>query len=298
MKKKLLFIINPKSGHRKSLKVFNRFKSKINNLGFSYKLIITEHQGHAEAIIQNMPLSEYDRLIIMGGDGTINEVLSGLNQCNKLEATNIAIIPTGSGNSVMHDLNLLEIDKAFNVALGNNIIKIDSILAQFDNCTKISISIIGWGMFSQGNVLAEKLRFIGTIRYDIASIITLLIKRSYKAELIIDENTRNDISCSFLVGCNSKHTGKGMYIAPDGGFQDGVIDFVTVENKVSRFQIANLFSKVYSGKHTILPYVKIQKVNSFKINSNQETFFNIDGELVKSKSVSAKVFPKSVNIYV
>ena len=296
--KPILCIINPKSGVKKSLKAFKDNQKKFTEKNFESEILITKESGHAERFVQKEDLSSFDRLIIMGGDGTVNEVLNGLYLSNRLESTNIAIIPTGSGNSVMHDLNLLEIDKAFDVALGNNIIKIDSILAQFDNCTKISISIIGWGMFSQGNVLAEKLRFIGTIRYDIASIITLLIKRSYKAELIIDENTRNDISCSFLVGCNSKHTGKGMYIAPDGGFQDGVIDFVTVENKVSRFQIANLFAKVYSGKHTILPYVKMQKVNSFKINSNQETFFNIDGELIKSKSVSAKVFPKSVNIYV
>jgi len=153
-------------------------------------------------------------------------------------------------------------------------------------------------MFSYGNVLAEKLRCIGTIRYDVASIITLLIKKSYQAKLTIDEKPENEISCSFLVGCNSKHTGKGMYIAPNGGFKDRVIDFVTVDNKVSRLQIANLFSKVYSGKHIELPYVQMEKVNSFKINSNQETFFNIDGELVKSKSVYAKVFPNSVNIYV
>jgi len=298
MTKKLLFIINPNSGLKKSLKVFNNYKDKIINLGFSYKFIITEYKGHAESIVQNLPTSEFCRIIVMGGDGTINEVLSGLYLSNKLESTNIAIIPTGSGNSVMHDLNLLDIDKAFDAALGSNIIKIDSILTQFDNCTKISISIVGWGMFSYGNVLAEKLRCIGTIRYDVASIITLLIKKSYQAKLTIDEKPEKEISCSFLVGCNSKHTGKGMYIAPNGGFKDRVIDFVTVDNKVSRLQIANLFSKVYSGKHIELPYVQMEKVNSFKINSNQETFFNIDGELVKSKSVSAKVFPSSVNIYV
>lgn len=296
--KSILFIINPKSGIKKSLKVFEDNQKKINQKNFIANIFITNGPGHAERFVQKEDLSKYDRLIIMGGDGTINEVLSGLYLSNKLESTNIAIIPTGSGNSVMHDLNLLDIDKAFDAALGSNIIKIDSILTQFDNCTKISISIVGWGMFSYGNVLAEKLRFIGTIRYDIASIITLLIKKSYQAKLTIDEKPENEISCSFLVGCNSKHTGKGMYIAPNGGFKDRVIDFVTVDNKVSRLQIANLFSKVYSGKHIELPYVQMEKVNSFKINSNQETFFNIDGELVKSKSVYAKVFPNSVNIYV
>jgi diacylglycerol kinase (ATP) len=296
--KSILIIINPKSGIKKSLKVFEDNQNKINQKNFIANILITDGPGHAERFVQKEDLSKYDRLIIMGGDGTINEVLSGLYLSKKLESTNIGIIPTGSGNSVMHDLNLLEIDKAFDAALGSNIIKIDSMLTQFDSCTKISISILGWGMFSYGNVLAEKLRCIGTIRYDVASIITLLIKKSYQAKLTIDDKKENEISCSFLVGCNSKHTGKGMYIAPNGGFKDRAIDFVTVDNKVSRFQIANLFSKVYSGKHIELPYVQMEKVNSFKINSNQETFFNIDGELVKSKSVYAKVFPNSVNIYV
>ena len=43
----------------------------------------------------------------------------------------------------------------------------------FDNEVRLSVSIIGWGMFSYANLLAEQLRFLGIIRYDVASIISL-----------------------------------------------------------------------------------------------------------------------------
>ncbi|MEE2632156.1 MAG: hypothetical protein VX826_00300, partial [Candidatus Neomarinimicrobiota bacterium] len=159
------------------------------------------------------------------------------------------------------------------------------------------ISIIGWGMFSYGNLLAEKLRFLGTIRYDVASIIKLLQRSFYDAKMTINNNT-SDISCAFIVGCNSIHTGKGMKAAPNGGFFDGVIDILIVKNDVNRLQLINLFSKVFKGEHIHLPYVHIEKAKSFKIDALGESLFNLDGDLVKSSKISTEVIPKAIKLLV
>jgi diacylglycerol kinase family enzyme len=209
----------------------------------------------------------------------------------------IGIIPTGSGNSIVHDMGYLDYHIAIERALSDNIRLMDVNKAVFDNEVRLSVSVIGWGMFSFGNVLAEKLRFLGTIRYDIASIIKLLEKTIYKAKISIDDKS-SDISCAFMVGCNSMYTGKGMKIAPLGGFYDDMIDMVLVKDDVSRLQLTTIFKKVYTGDHINLPYVHTSQVKSFSIDALKDSYFNVDGETIKSRKVSVEILPKTIKLLV
>jgi diacylglycerol kinase family enzyme len=235
--------------------------------------------------------------LIFGGDGTVNEVVNGLYQSDLCSFFPIGIIPTGSGNSIVHDIDCLDYNIAIKRALSDNIRLMDVNKAIFDNEVRLSVSIIGWGMFSFGNVLADKLRFLGTIRYDIASVIKLLEKTLYKAKISIDGET-SDISCAFMVGCNSIHTGKGMKIAPLGGFYDEMIDMVIVKDDVSRLQLFAIFKKVYTGEHVDLPYVHMSQVKSFSIDALKDSYFNVDGEIIKSRKVSTQILPKTIKLLV
>ena len=217
--KKIACIVNPVSGLKKSLKVYYEVENEINSRNFKPILFLSKYAGHVNKIIESLP-EDIDRILIFGGDGSINDVLNKLYNNNQLDRYKIGAMPTGSGNSVMHDLKLLNIKNALEVALGNNFKKADLNKIKFDNSNRISVSVLGWGMFSYGNIRAEKLRWLGPIRYDVASIITLLEKRMHRAKITID-NIEKDITCAFIVGCNSVHTGKGMKVAPNGGFFDG-----------------------------------------------------------------------------
>ena len=264
--KNILCIVNPVSGLKKSLKVYYELKDVIESHGFTSELLKTEYEKKEKKVVSELKLNQFNRILIFGGDGTVNEVVNGLYQSDLCSFFPIGIIPTGSGNSIVHDIDCLDYNIAIKRALSDNIRLMDVNKAIFDNEVRLSVSIIGWGMFSFGNVLADKLRFLGTIRYDIASVIKLLEKTLYKAKISIDGET-SDISCAFMVGCNSIHTGKGMKIAPLGGFYDEMIDMVIVKDDVSRLQLIAIFKKVYTGEHANLPYVHMSQVKSFSIDA-------------------------------
>ena len=295
--KNVLCIVNPVSGLKKSLKVFTEVKNLIESRGFTPQLLKTEYAGHAKKVISELQPNDFNRILIFGGDGTVNEVINGLYQSDLCSLFPIGIIPTGSGNSVVHDMGYLDYHIAIERALSDNIRLMDVNKAVFDNEVRLSVSVIGWGMFSFGNVLAEKLRFLGTIRYDIASIIKLLEKAIYKAKISIDDKS-SDISCAFMVGCNSMYTGKGMKIAPLGGFYDDMIDMVVVKDDVSRLQLTTIFKKVYTGDHINLPYVQTSQVRSFSIDALKDSYFNVDGETIKSRKVSVEILPKTIKLLV
>ena len=293
----ILCIVNPVSGLKKSLKSYHDIEHKIKEAGFSPELLVTEYSGHAMDFLSKAKPNQFNRVFIFGGDGTVNEVINGLYRADLLNDTPIGVIPTGSGNSVMLDIDCLDYVDAVDRALQDNIQLMDVNKVVFDNEVRLSVSIIGWGMFSYANLLAEQLRFLGTIRYDVASIIKLMQRSFYNAKVTIDgENF--DIECAFIVGCNSVHTGKGMKAAPNGGFFDSVMDIFIVKNDVSRMQLMNIFLKVFKGEHIHLPYVHMKKATYLKIDALGESLFNLDGDLIESSKVTTEVIPKAIKLLV
>ena len=295
--KKVCCIVNPVSGLKKSLKVYYEAKNHFEESKFNTSLFVSKYPNHIKEYVSKIDKNMFDRIVIFGGDGTINEVINGLYDSNNLQSFKIGVIPTGSGNSVAHDTDLLDIKVAIQKSVGSNVMKMDVNQVDFDSFTRLSVSVLGWGMFSFGNIRAEKLRILGPIRYDVASIITLLEKKIHKAEIVI-EGVPKLLECAFIVGCNSKHTGKGMIVAPKGGFSDKKIDLITVGKDVSRFQVFDIFQKVYKGTHIDLPYVENIQVDSFKIDPGQKSFYNIDGDIVESQKASVRVIPEAINLLI
>ena len=295
--KKICCIVNPVSGLKKSLKVYYKAKNYFDKSNFSTSLFVSEYPNHIKDYVSKIDKNTFDRLIVFGGDGTINEVVNGLQNSNNLQSFKLGIVPTGSGNSVAHDTGLLDIEDSIRKCIGNDCLKMDVNQVDFDSFSRLSVSVLGWGMFSFGNIRAEKLRLLGPIRYDVASIITLLENKVHKAEIQVDGEHKM-LECAFIVGCNSKHTGKGMIVAPKGGFADKKIDLITVGKNVNRFQVFEVFQKVYKGTHIELPFVENIKVDSFSIDPGEMSFYNIDGDIVESQKATVRVVPEAINLLI
>tara|TARA_Y100001968_G_scaffold247198_1_gene231606 strand:- start:401 stop:1291 length:891 start_codon:yes stop_codon:yes gene_type:complete len=295
--KKICCIVNPVSGLKKSLKVYYEAKNYFEKFNFCTSLFVSEYPNHIKDYVSQIDKNTFDRLIVFGGDGTINEVVNGLQNSNNLQSFKLGIVPTGSGNSVAHDTGLLDIEDSIQKCVGNDYMKMDVNQVDFDSFSRLSVSVLGWGMFSFGNIRAEKLRLLGPIRYDVASIITLLENKVHKAEIQVDGEHKM-LECAFIVGCNSKHTGKGMIVAPKGGFADKKIDLITVGKNVNRFQVFEVFQKVYKGTHIDLPFVENIKVDSFSIDPGEMSFYNIDGDIVESQNASVRVVPEAINLLI
>ena len=295
--KNICCIVNPVSGLKKSLKVYYEAKNYFEKSNFSTSLFVSEYPNHIKDYVSKIDKNTFDRLIVFGGDGTINEVVNGLQNSNNLQSFKLGIVPTGSGNSVAHDTGLLDIEDSIRKCIGNDCLKMDVNQVDFDSFSRLSVSVLGWGMFSFGNIRAEKLRLLGPIRYDVASIITLLENKVHKAEIQVDGEHKM-LECAFIVGCNSKHTGKGMIVAPKGGFADKKIDLITVGKNVNRFQVFEVFQKVYKGTHIDLPFVENIKVDSFSIDPGEMSFYNIDGDIVESQKASVRVVPEAINLLI
>ncbi|MCF8308762.1 MAG: acylglycerol kinase family protein, partial [Bacteroidales bacterium] len=100
MKRRILFIINPKSGQGRHRTVERAIKANLDRELFDYEIVYTNHKGHGKELAANAARDNYDVVAVSGGDGSINEVARGIHGSK----TVLAVIPTGSGNGLARHL--------------------------------------------------------------------------------------------------------------------------------------------------------------------------------------------------
>ena len=294
--KKYYLTVNPYGGGKKGPKILKDVLPLFEQKNIELNIIETEYAGHNRDLANQLNMDGYDGFCCIGGDGTLNEVISGLLTRKDRLKFPIGLITGGTGNSFMHDLDCLDPIEAANKIISDKRRFIDVFSCNTDGKTFYGFNILGWGIPTDANILADKLRWMGPQRYNFASIIEVLRHKKRFARVIIDNNSIG-ADFAFIIGCNTIHTGKGMRMAPLARLNDGLIDLIIVR-KVSRFKLLKLFPKVFSGKHIGDPGVDYRQVKQFKIMSEDKSQLNLDGEVLGSTPVEVKILPKEVEILI
>ena len=293
---KYFIIINPNSGTKKSVNIFNSMiYPQLKKRGDSVEFQITEYQYHAKEIIEKINLEDKDGVLVLGGDGTMHEVVNGM--LNRKDAIKVPIgnLPTGSGNSLLYDLGKYDISTTLNNILEHKVKTIDVLKVSTLKKIIYSINLIGWGMGNDIGLLAEKLRWIGPMRYNIASIIEIFRYKGREAEIIIDEQKFSG-NYALITACNTIHVGKGMKMAPNASLDDGKMDIVMIKNNFSKLELLNLFPKLFTGEHIKNKKVIYKQGKYFTLNPLEDEILNIDGEIVGKTPIAIEVIPKAIEL--
>ena len=294
--RKYYLTVNPYGGGKKGPIILKDVLPLFEQKNIELNIIETEYAGHNRDLANQLNMDGYDGFCCIGGDGTLNEVINGLLTRKDRLKFPIGLITGGTGNSFMHDLDCLDPIEAANKIISDKRRFIDVFSCNTDGKTFYGFNILGWGIPTDANILADKLRWMGPQRYNFASIIEVLRHKKRFARVIIDNNSIG-ADFAFIIGCNTIHTGKGMRMAPLARLNDGLIDLIIVR-KVSRFKLLKLFPKVFSGKHIGDPGVDYRQVKQFKIMSEDKSQLNLDGEVLGSTPVEVKILPKEVEILI
>ena len=294
--KKLYLTVNPFGGHKKGPKILKEVMPLFEKNNIQLNVIETEYAGHNKKIAMEINMDGYDGFCCIGGDGTMSEVINGVMSRKDLNKFPIGLITGGTGNSFMHDINCLDPKEAVKRITDGKRRKIDIFSCKTSDKLFYGFNILGWGIPTDANLLADKMRWIGSQRYNLASILEVLMHRKRFARVSIDNNSiASDFA--FIIGCNTIHTGKGMKMAPLARLDDGLIDLIIVR-KVSRFKLLKLFPKVFSGNHISDPGVDYRQVKKFSILPEKDRQLNIDGEVLGSTPVEVQVLPQEIELMV
>ena len=292
--KKLYFLLNPFAGNGDAQIIFERVKRILGEQQIGIESYLSQSKGDIERFIKNEDLSEFDGICVIGGDGTIHEAIEGLMQSEKSKYLSLGIIPAGSGNAFADDLGLKDpLDALENIIIGNGI-RIDVMKIKRREKINYAVNIIGWGMASNVNILAEKLRWLGSIRYSLASLFSIASIKLQDASIILEEQVFNE-KAAFFIALNTIHTGKGMKMAPNAKLNDGLIDIILLK-KASRLRILKIFLQLFSGNHIYDPLVLYVQVKKFAINTHDD-LLNIDGENIGKTPIEVSVVRNAIQLF-
>jgi YegS/Rv2252/BmrU family lipid kinase len=294
--KHVTVLVNPRSGTRRGLAVLEEVKPVFAAAGTELRVQVTTHAGHAAELARTLDLDGCDGFCLIGGDGTLHEVVGGLMAREAPTAVPIGIIPGGTGDSVAQHLDCLDPIKAARRIVAGKTQPLDAVRVQMGEDLAHCVNIAGWGAMVDINRTAERLRALGPPRYAMAALAHILRARRRRARLVLDGRVLEDAFLLVAV-CNTQYTGKGMRLAPMADSTDGKLDVVLVR-RATRLQMLQLFRKVFDGSHVSLPCVEHHRVESFSMESDRADCLNLDGELKGSTPVSLEVVPAALRIFV
>jgi len=288
--------VNPHGGTKKGSKILSQVLPIFESENAEVTVIETEYAGHARDLAMDVDMTNYDGFCCIGGDGTMHEAINGLLKRKDKKRFPLGLITGGTGNSFMCDMNCQDPIDATKRILSGNRRFIDVLECNSNGDVYYAFNLVGWGMPTDINNLAEKMRWLGTQRYNVATLIEVMRNSKRFAELKVNGESITD-DFAFIIACNTIHVGKGMKMAPKAQLDDGLVDVIIVP-KVNRFSLLKLFPKLFTGEHINSPELQYKQVNSFSIIPKENNKLNIDGELLGTTPVNVRVLQKEIEILI
>jgi len=304
---KWFVIVNPNAGKRKGKQDWPGITRLLADSGIEYLSFFTEHRGHAIELTKKYIRNGFHKIIVVGGDGTLNEVVNGIFNQTFVDPSviTLAMIPVGTGNDWCRMFRIPnEYAKAVQIIKNNNLFLQDTGVMEYvgeggHKGTRYFVNIAGMGFDA---MVAEKTNEDkdkgkgNPLSYYINIFTSLFSFRVAKTKIATD-NTQLTIEVFSMAAAIGQFNGGGMRQAPRACPDDGLFD-LTVIRKIGKFKVIRNVLKLIDGSFTKLPEVSEFRTASIHIESSPELYAETDGESVGKSPFHFSVLPRSLRIIV
>jgi diacylglycerol kinase (ATP) len=293
-------IVNPAAGHGRGEKCFRRLEPRLRGEIPGLEVLFSERPGHAVELARRAAEEGIPRVLCLGGDGTVYEVVNGLYAGGPPSSpVEVGPIPAGTGNSFLRDFGVVAAEDALGNILAGRRHRVDLVEFTYREGDRterrLSLNIIGVGLIADILKLTnERLKGFGALGYSIAVLVRLARGMNNRIDIEADGRAWT-VRNSALVISNSKYTGGGMMIAPPADVADGRADLVVFRG-VNRREIVAIFSRVFSGAHMHHPKVETVAAAVLSIAGDPPLRVMADGELLGETPLRARVLPGALTI--
>lgn len=305
----LLFIINPKAANGKAEKKWYKEIEPIMELKeIKYHTVFTEYQNHATELAREaLKSGEENFIVVIGGDGTYNEVINGFFENNQLinPQCTFGVISTGTGSDFVKTTEIPKLyTDAIDILEKGEIQRMDVGIARFTDWdgnpeSRLFINVADTGL--GGDVVNRVNRttkiFGGKMSFLIGAIRGIIHHHKAQTRIILDDDESNayDFNANMACICIGKYFGGGMMISPNSIPNDGFFDVITIQD-ASRWKLLFNIGKIYDGSHLKMPEVKEHsRCKKVKVVSEDPVFLDLDGEqITKAEEFEFEIIPMSL----
>lgn len=271
--KRARIIYNPTSGRELFRKHLPEVLEKMEKAGYETSCHATTAEGDATVAAADAVKRNFDLIVAVGGDGTLNEVVSGVSGFE--ERPKIGLIPMGTTNDFARAVHIpRDINKAVDIILEGNSIPVDVGLMN----DRHFINIAGGGRLTELTYeVPSKLKTVlGQMAYYLKGIEMLPSIRSSKVRIEYDGHVFDDHVMMFLIGLTNS-VGGFEKLAPDASINDGKFTLLILK-ELNMAEFIRVASLALRGEHLSDPHVIYAKASKISVSSDERVLLNLDGE--------------------
>lgn len=286
-----LIIVNPRSANGRAGRNWPQIESTLKSrLPFPFEVAFTERQGHATEIAREAA-PRCERVVVLGGDGTLNEVVNGLVADDRPVNADalLGIIRYGTGGDFARGLGIpAKLEGAVDRLASGSPREVDVGKVTFRRHEGgegvryfINEGEIGMGAAASDRVNRSSKRLGGRLSFLRATLITALSYRPHLVALSLDGAPAQRMLLTNVWLANGQYSGGGIRMAPRARLDDGLLDVVCI-GKLSRLQTVIFLPKLRSGAFIDLPQVTYLTARRIEAESEVPVLIEVEGEAIGS----------------
>ena len=289
------FIVNTHAKTGNSIHTWDKIKTVLDKEGIPYQVYETLYAGYATEVVKELTEHsvEHINLIIVGGDGTINEVVNGISDFSNIS---IGVIPAGTGNDFARNLGI----KGSTEEVLNDILsrkeetRLDLTMLHWESKKRSRVFAISSGvgfdaLVTKRNTASRIKPFcnklgLGKLSYLIATVQSLFLMRTYAADVTVEDKPVQSFNrVIFSSAMNLRAEGGGIAMAPRATATDGLISFC-VAAEIPWYKLPFYLILLVLAKHENLKCFHVYNCSKCHIRTNKPVTIHCDGEYLGEAS--------------
>ncbi len=282
-------IVNPRAGRGRGEKLSRELERRLRTLGSPFSILETRFPGHATELAAQAAREGCSHLAVLGGDGTITEVVNGLVGSEVV----LGLLSVGTGNDLARSLALPYNDLASSLRVVLNG-RVGSIDVGRDG-DRYFVSALGVGYPADVAAETNRLQWLkGPPAFFLAVYKALNRMRVAALRIELDDRVL-EVDCTSLLIQNTPFTGGGLKMAPEAKLDDGLFDVVVIDS-IGRLDLMLNFPRVYRGSHLDHPNFSLYRSRRVRVTAETPLHKMCDGDVAGWLPVDAEVLPGALKV--
>ena len=306
---KTIVIVNPQAGNGRTEKIWPNIESALEKSIGSFEVLQSTCRGDATDLSRRILAVDTARIVAVGGDGHLNEVLNGFieNDLPVNPEARLSFVMTGTGCDFQRSLGIsgkwqnavaeLKDAKVRKIDVG----KVTYTAADKTQKIRYFDNIASFGLSGAVDHCLEHSRLRdylgGSPLFLWATIKTVFTHPNQGIRFRIDDGPEEEICSRLGLLANGRYFGGAMHAAPEAELDDGLLDLLMLK-EISVAKFLWHLPKIYKGTHLKIPEIFFQKVRKLTAESSEQVILDIDGESPGYLAATFEVLPKILNLQI
>ena len=299
---KCLFLVNPASANGSTGRRWPELARRAAAAGLRGDALLSERQGHLGELAREAALDGATLLVVVGGDGSVNEVANGLAGLS--EPPELAIIPRGTGWDFVRTFGIPRgVEEAAAIALDGDVREVDAGRVSYRawDGTEASAVFVNVASAGMSGAIAQRANETtkalgGKASYLLATFAVFARWAATDLVVTVDDEVRSGRMFDVIVA-NGRFFGGGMQMCPDAIPDDGLFDVLTIGD-VTKGDLMRTMPRIYRGTHLPHPKAELLRGSTVTVTSDGPVPVEIDGEQPGTTPVRFELLPRALRLRV